>query len=149
MRLAAGMSQEAFADKCGYARSYMSRVERGLANPSLGMVEVLAVALGVEVKELFETTGPVLPSAKAKPPAILVPFANDGSCFNPTLRRPRAGTFTVGNKGKLVRFDTFDAALDYLKTMDTARWERPGKAGKGGIVTGVRWDELPKKYSTP
>lgn len=48
------MSQEAFADRCGFARSYMSRVERGGANPSLDAVEVLANALGVEVVELFE-----------------------------------------------------------------------------------------------
>jgi transcriptional regulator with XRE-family HTH domain len=53
LRLASGMSQEAFADKCGYARSYMSRIERGLANPSLDAVEVLAIALRVQVKELF------------------------------------------------------------------------------------------------
>ena len=53
LRLDAGISQEAFADKCGYARSYMSRIERGLANPSLDAVEVLAVALKVEAKELF------------------------------------------------------------------------------------------------
>ena len=53
LRLAAGFSQEAFADKCGYARSYMSRIERGLANPSLDAVEVIAVALRVDAKELF------------------------------------------------------------------------------------------------
>lgn len=53
LRLADGISQEAFADKCGYARSYMSRIERGLANPSLDAVEVLAVALKIEAKELF------------------------------------------------------------------------------------------------
>ncbi len=56
MRLASGMSQETFADECGYARSYMSRIERGLANPSLDAVEVLADALRVEVKKLFDTT---------------------------------------------------------------------------------------------
>ncbi len=50
------MSQETFADECGYARSYMSRIERGLANPSLDAVEVLADALRVEVKKLFDTT---------------------------------------------------------------------------------------------
>lgn len=55
MRLASGMSQETFADECGYARSYMSRIERGLANPSLDAVEVLADALRVEVKKLFDT----------------------------------------------------------------------------------------------
>ena len=53
LRLASGISQETFADKCGYARSYMSRIERGLANPSLDAIEVLAVALRVEAKELF------------------------------------------------------------------------------------------------
>ena len=53
LRLASGISQEAFADKCGYARSYMSRIERGKANPSLDAVEVLAVALQVDAKELF------------------------------------------------------------------------------------------------
>lgn len=54
LRLATGMSQEAFADKCGFARSYMSRIERGRANPSLDAVEVLADGLGVEVSKLFE-----------------------------------------------------------------------------------------------
>lgn len=54
LRQAAGLSQEAFADRCGFARSYMSRIERGGANPSLDAVEVLATALGVEVKLLFD-----------------------------------------------------------------------------------------------
>ena len=149
LRLDSGMSQEAFADKCGLARSYMSKIERGLANPSLDAVELLAVALMVEVKELFKTAGAGRSSAKAKPPEIIVPFAKDGSCFNPTLRRPKAGTFTVGEKGNQVRFDTFDAALEYLNAMDTARWERPSEAGNPGIVTAVRWGALPKKYSKP
>jgi transcriptional regulator with XRE-family HTH domain len=54
LRLAQGMSQEAFADHCGFARSYMSRIERGTANPSLDTVEVLAAALRVTATELFE-----------------------------------------------------------------------------------------------
>lgn len=54
LRLASGMSQEAFADKCGFARSYMSRIERGRANPSLDAVQVLADAFGVEVCILFQ-----------------------------------------------------------------------------------------------
>lgn len=53
LREQAGYSQEAFADACGYARSYMSRIERGLGNPSLDAVEVLAGALRVPVAELF------------------------------------------------------------------------------------------------
>ena len=53
LRLASGMSQEAFADKCGFARSYMSRIERGSANPSLDAIETLAGGLRAEVLELF------------------------------------------------------------------------------------------------
>lgn len=58
LRQAAGLSQEAFADRCGFARSYMSRIERGGANPSLDAVEVLATALNVPVSALFEATPP-------------------------------------------------------------------------------------------
>lgn len=54
LRLATGMSQETFADKCGFARSYMSRIERGGANPSLDAIEVLATALHVKVSQLFD-----------------------------------------------------------------------------------------------
>lgn len=53
LRKATGISQEEFADHCGFARSYMSRIERGGANPSLDAVEILANALQIEVKELF------------------------------------------------------------------------------------------------
>lgn len=56
LRKASGFSQEAFADRCGFARSYMSRVERGAGNPSLDAIETIATALNVEVKVLFETT---------------------------------------------------------------------------------------------
>lgn len=48
------MSQEAFADHCGFARSYMSRIERGGANPSLDAIETIAIALRVKASVLFE-----------------------------------------------------------------------------------------------
>lgn len=54
LRLERGLSQETFADRCGFARSYMSRIERGGANPSLDAIEVLADALKVEVGRLFD-----------------------------------------------------------------------------------------------
>jgi len=54
LRRAAGVSQEAFADQCGFARSYMSRIERGRANPSLDAVETLAAGLKVPVRDLFD-----------------------------------------------------------------------------------------------
>jgi len=49
-----GMSQEAFADRCGFARTYMSRIETGGANPSINAIKVLADALGVSISDLFE-----------------------------------------------------------------------------------------------
>ena len=65
LRLHFGMSQEAFADHCGFARSYISRVERGGANPSLDAIEVLALALNVDVIDLFKKPAePVLTRTK-------------------------------------------------------------------------------------
>jgi len=54
LRRAAGVSQEDFAERCGFARSYMSRIERGKANPSLDAIETLAGGLKAREKELFE-----------------------------------------------------------------------------------------------
>lgn len=56
LRLAAGFKQDEFADLCGYVRSYMSRIETGVANPSLDAIETLASALRVNVRDLFEDT---------------------------------------------------------------------------------------------
>jgi transcriptional regulator with XRE-family HTH domain len=54
-RLARGYtSQEAFGDKCGFDRTYISGIERGVRNPSLDAIEILAKALGVSVAELFQ-----------------------------------------------------------------------------------------------
>jgi len=53
LRLATGMTQEAFADHCGFARTYMSRLETGGANPSLDAIKTLADALKIELSELF------------------------------------------------------------------------------------------------
>ena len=147
LRLESGASQEAFADKCGFARSYMSRIERGGANPSLDAIETLAEALGVEAKTFFETPAVVV---RPKPPApVMVPFAADGTCFNPSLKRKRTEKFTVGKKGKEVAFDAFDAAVEYLKSMDPAYWRRPNKVDNWGRVVAVRWGALPDEYSHP
>jgi hypothetical protein len=73
---------------------------------------------------------------------ILVPFAKDGTCFSPALRRPQAGTFTVGDSGNELIFADFDEALGYLQRMPTARWRRPSAAGNWGRVTAVLWDKL-------
>lgn len=135
LRAATGLSQEAFADKCGFARSYMSRIERGGANPSIDAIEVLAVALGVNIKDLF-TDAPV--KLKKRPQEVtLVPYAADGSHFGPHLKR--AGKFTVGEKDDEVQFEDFVEALAYLRRMGAAKWRRPNASGSWGIVSAVRW----------
>lgn len=72
---------EAFADRCGFARSYMSRIERGGSNASLDAIEVLANALSVEPWQLLASG-----LSEDNDPELLVPYAADGSCFNPDLR---------------------------------------------------------------
>ena len=73
---------------------------------------------------------------------ILVPYAKDGTCFSPALRRVQAGTFMVGKKGNEVAFSSFDEALDYLRDMPKAMWRRPNSVGNWGLVAAVRWGEL-------
>jgi transcriptional regulator with XRE-family HTH domain len=59
LRNALPESQEAFADRCGIARSYVSRIERGRANPSLTVIAVFARALGVKPADLFSESARV------------------------------------------------------------------------------------------
>lgn len=53
LRKQQGISQEAFADKCGFMRTYMSRIETGTANPSLEAAKVLASGLGMTLSDLL------------------------------------------------------------------------------------------------
>ena len=54
LRTSQSLSQEAFADKCGFVRTYMSRIETGTANPSLDAAKVLADGLGMTLSELLQ-----------------------------------------------------------------------------------------------
>ena len=62
LRLAAGMTQEDLAERCGLFRTYMSRIETGNANPTLTMIHALATSLRVPVPALF---GEAPPAARA------------------------------------------------------------------------------------
>jgi transcriptional regulator with XRE-family HTH domain len=53
LRVQSGVTQEEFAERCGFARTYMSRIETGGANPSLDAIKVLADALHIPLSELF------------------------------------------------------------------------------------------------
>ncbi|QIQ20237.1 helix-turn-helix domain-containing protein [Zophobihabitans entericus] len=54
LRLQAGMSQEAFADKCGLDRTYISGIERGVRNPTLEVINTIANGLNVKLDVLFQ-----------------------------------------------------------------------------------------------
>ncbi|MBI0060690.1 MULTISPECIES: helix-turn-helix domain-containing protein [Gilliamella] len=54
LRQQAGMSQETFADKCGLDRTYVSGIERGIRNPTLEVIEVIARGLDIELNHLFD-----------------------------------------------------------------------------------------------
>ena len=147
LREASGMSQEAFALHAGIARSYMSRIERGHAEPRFEALSKLSTAFKVTPSALFEPPATLTPKKRSK--AVLVPFAADGSCFNPSLRQPKTGEFAVGVKGAVKKFQDFNEALKYLKTMEKAAWKRPNKTdGKEGVVVASgTWKPLPDEYA--
>lgn len=49
-----GLSQEELAEKSSLNRPYISAIEQGKRNVSLEVMEKLAEALGIEIKEFFE-----------------------------------------------------------------------------------------------
>ena len=132
LRIATGLSQEAFADRCGFARSYMSRIERGGSNASLDAIEVLANALSVEPWQLL-APGP----SEDNDSELLVPYAADGSCFHPGLASTRDGSFGVGDKAAQKRFGTFAEALSIF-----VAWRQQNGVGLILAATGVSYQRF-------
>lgn len=58
IRVLRGISSEALAANADVDRSYTSRLERGVANPSIDVLERLAGVLEVEMVELFAVPEP-------------------------------------------------------------------------------------------
>lgn len=57
LRVAKGLSQESLAVDAGVDVSFISRIENGKENPSIGVVERLASAVGATFAELFKAPG--------------------------------------------------------------------------------------------
>ena len=53
LRIESGLSQVAFAERAGLFQTYLSRVENGLANPTVNALDVIAATLGVTIFDLF------------------------------------------------------------------------------------------------
>ena len=64
--MAKELSQEALAVDASVDRTYVSRLERGLENPSVALIERLAEALQVDISEFF-----VRPAPGERPPRSL------------------------------------------------------------------------------
>jgi transcriptional regulator with XRE-family HTH domain len=43
-----------FAEHCGFYQTYLSRLERGMANPTLNALEVIAASFGMSIFEFFD-----------------------------------------------------------------------------------------------
>ena len=54
LRLEKGWSQEDYADRAGIHRTYVSDIERASRNPTITVVERLAIALKVSASSLVE-----------------------------------------------------------------------------------------------
>ena len=53
LRVERGLAQDRLAFDAGVDRTFVSRLERKLENPSIGIVEKLAMALGVPIAALL------------------------------------------------------------------------------------------------
>jgi transcriptional regulator with XRE-family HTH domain len=53
LRVRRGLSQEALAVDAEIDRTYVSRLERGLENPTVAVLEKIGEALGAEIVEFF------------------------------------------------------------------------------------------------
>ena len=54
LRKSLGLSQEGLAFECDIDRTYISKVERGIANPSLLILFRISDVLKVEIKDLLK-----------------------------------------------------------------------------------------------
>jgi transcriptional regulator with XRE-family HTH domain len=59
LRTACNVSQETLAEQAGFHRTYVSQVERGLANLTIDNLERLARVLGVAASVLLEDLEPL------------------------------------------------------------------------------------------
>jgi transcriptional regulator with XRE-family HTH domain len=64
LRVVRGLSQEILAADAGIDRTYVSRLERGLETPTVGMLEQLANALDATIVEFFVIPAPGEPPPK-------------------------------------------------------------------------------------
>lgn len=75
--------------------------------------------------------------------SVLVPVAKDGSIFSAQCRRSQG--YQIGKKGDEQYIEDIWEARDALERMNKPYWRRPNEHGRFGIVTGLRWESIPKE----
>jgi transcriptional regulator with XRE-family HTH domain len=55
IRESKGWSQDTLSEKSGLHRTYISGIERGIRNPTIAIVQQIALALGVSPSKLLES----------------------------------------------------------------------------------------------
>lgn len=75
--------------------------------------------------------------------SVLVPVAKDGSIFSAQCRRSQG--YQIGKKGGEQYIEDIWEARDALERMNKPYWRRPNEHGRFGIVTGLRWESIPKE----
>lgn len=72
LRVARELSQEALAADAEVDRTYVGRLERGLENPTVAVLERLAKAMDADISEFFDAArvarGPVKPLRSGRKP---------------------------------------------------------------------------------
>ncbi len=64
VRVSREISQEKLAVDAGLDRTYVGGLERGTENPTVAVLDRLAIALGIHISKLF-----VVPSRGSRPPS--------------------------------------------------------------------------------
>jgi transcriptional regulator with XRE-family HTH domain len=67
LRVAKGLSQDGLAADAGIDRTYVSRLERGMENPTVALLERLSEALGSKIVDFFAAPKPGEPSPETLP----------------------------------------------------------------------------------
>lgn len=67
LRVNRGVSQEALAVDAEIDRTHVSRIERGVENPTVVVLDRLARALGADIGEMFVVPKPGEPAPKVLP----------------------------------------------------------------------------------
>lgn len=76
-RAAKGLTQEKFSELCGISPRYISELERGKANVTVDILEPVADALGIKLKELFDNEHEAERDVLMKGIADILKSAND------------------------------------------------------------------------